>query len=41
MNRLAGMLYTKGLTQEQVSDVFTSYMDSTTRKRASAVWLNV
>lgn len=40
-DRLAGVLYTKGLTQEQVSDVFPRFTVSTIQNPASAVWLNV
>lgn len=40
-DRLAGVLYTKGLTQEQVSDVFDQIYGQHYSSRASAAWLNV
>ena len=37
-DRLAGVLYTKGLTQEQVGDVFSRFTGSTIPSPASAGW---
>ena len=40
-DRLAGVLYTKGLTQEQVGDIFSRFTVCTIQNQASAVWLNM